>query len=212
MLSDAYPARFLLGIGVSHRGSVARRGAVYERPLSAMRGYLDAMDRAPSTAPEPEVAPRLVLAALGPRMLELAAARADGAHPYFVPVGHTPIARAALGPEPCLAVEQTAVLSTDPAEARRIGRAFVRHYLALPNYANNLRRLGWADSDIANGGSDAIVDAVCVWGDAAAIKKRVDDHLGRGADHVAIQVIRVDINAPVSQEWKTLAPALLAAR
>jgi probable F420-dependent oxidoreductase len=104
------------------------------------------------------------------------------------------------------------VLSTDPATARATARRHMKRYLELDNYANNLRRLGWADSDIANGGSDAIVDAVCVWGDTAAIKKRVDDHLGRGADHVAIQVIRVDINAPVSQEWKALAPAMLAAR
>ncbi|HSD48649.1 MAG TPA: TIGR03620 family F420-dependent LLM class oxidoreductase, partial [Actinomycetota bacterium] len=135
MLTDAYPNRFLLGLGVSHSPSVSRRGGHYERPWGKMREYLDAMDRAASSALEPEAEPRRVLAALGPRMLELAAERALGAHPYFVPVEHTPGARSALGPEPCLAVEQTAVLSTDAEAARRIGRAFARHYLALPNYA-----------------------------------------------------------------------------
>ena len=131
MLSDAYPGRFLLGIGVSHQGSVARRGAVYERPLSAMREYLDAMDRAPSTASEPEVAPRVVLAALGPRMLELGAERGHGVHPYFVPVEHTAFARQRLGPGPVLAVEQTVVLESDPSRAREIARSFAVDYLSL---------------------------------------------------------------------------------
>ena len=160
MLSDAYPGRFVLGIGVSHAGSVARRGGTYERPYSAMREYLDAMDRAPSAAPEPESTPRLVLAALGPRMLELAAERAHGVHPYFVPVEHTAFARQRLGPGPVLAVEQTVVFESDPSEARRVARGFALDYLQTENYARNLRRVGWTDADVAGQGSDALIDAV----------------------------------------------------
>ena len=110
-------------------------------------------------------------------MLELAAERADGAHPYFVPVEHTAFAREHLGPEPFLAVEQAVVLTSDPVEGRRIGRAFAKSYLALPNYTNNLRRLGWGDEDVAGEGSDRLIDAVIAWGDVGAIVKRVRAHL-----------------------------------
>ncbi len=209
-LAEAYPGRFVLGIGVSHAPSVKLRGGDYGKPIETMTAYLDAMDAASYAGPEPSEPVPLVLAALGPRMLELAASRTDGAHPYFVPIEHTPIARAALGPEPCLAVEQTAVLSTDPAEARRIGRAFARHYLALPNYANNLRRLGWSDADIANDGSDRMIDAVIAWGDVDAIVSRVKAHLDAGADHVCVQ-LRVDSSAdPALAGYAELASALLA--
>ncbi|MGZ8605544.1 MAG: TIGR03620 family F420-dependent LLM class oxidoreductase, partial [Actinomycetota bacterium] len=128
LLTDAYPGRFLLGLGVCHGSSVARRGSTYERPIAAMREYLDAIDRAPSSAPEPEAYPRMVLASLGPRMLGLAAERSLGAHPYFVPVEHTAFARQRLGSGPVLAVEQTVVLETDPAEARAIARSFAVDY------------------------------------------------------------------------------------
>jgi probable F420-dependent oxidoreductase len=209
-LADAYPGRFVLGIGVSHAPSVKLRGGDYGKPIETMRTYLDAMDAASYHGPELAEPVPLVLAALGPRMLELAAERTDGAHPYFVPVEHTPMARQALGAEPCLAVEQAAVLSTDPAEARRIGRAFARHYLALPNYANNLRRLGWSDEDIANDGSDRMIDAVIAWGDVDAIVARVRAHLDGGADHVCVQ-LRVDSSAdPALAGYAELASALLA--
>jgi len=188
-LGDAFPDRFLLGIGVSHAPSVARRGHDYRRPLSTMRTYLDGMDAAPYIGPEPSSPPEIVLAALGPRMLRLAAQRTRGAHPYFVPVEHTTFARAELGPEPLLAPEQAVVLSTDPAEARRIARIHTRHYLALDNYRNNLLRLGWSDDDVAGDGSDALVDAVVAWGDVAAIQERVAAHLEEGADHVCVQVL-----------------------
>jgi probable F420-dependent oxidoreductase len=174
-----------------------------------MTAYLDAMDAAPYAGPEPAEPVPLVLAALGPRMLELAAARADGAHPYFVPVEHTPVARARLGSEPCLAVEQTAVLSTDPETARRIARAFARHYLALPNYANNLRRLGWADEEIANDGSDRLIDAVIAWGDVDAIVRRVRAHLDAGADHVCVQLRAESSADPALAGYAELASALL---
>ena len=209
-LAEAFPGRFVLGIGVSHAPSVKARGGDYGRPIEQMTTFLDAMGAAAYAGPAPGEPVPLVLAALGPRMLELAAARADGAHPYFVPIEHTPFARKALGPEPCLAVEQTAVLATDAGEARRIGRAFARHYLALPNYANNLRRLGWSAEDIANDGSDRLIDAVIAWGDVDAIVARVQAHLDAGADHVCVQ-LRVDSSAdPALAGYAELASALLA--
>ncbi|MGH2590965.1 MAG: LLM class F420-dependent oxidoreductase, partial [Actinomycetota bacterium] len=134
---------------MSHAPAVARRGASYARPVSVMREYLDAMSRAPSSAPEPEAYPRMVLAALGPRMLGLAAERTLGAHPYFVPVEHSAFARRRLGPGPVLAVEQTVVLESDPAKARAIARAFAGGYLQTANYANNLKRMGWIDADVS---------------------------------------------------------------
>ncbi len=208
-LAEAFPGRFVLGIGVSHAPSVATRGGSYGKPVETMVAYLDGMAAAAYAGPDPGEPVPLVLAALGPRMLELAAARADGAHPYFVPVDHTPIARRALGPEPCLAVEQTAVLSTDPVEARRIGRAFARHYLALPNYANNLRRLGWSDDDIANDGTDRLIDAVIAWGDVDAIAARVRAHLDAGADHVCVQLRAESSADPALAGYAELASALL---
>jgi probable F420-dependent oxidoreductase len=209
-LAEAYPGRYVLGIGVSHAPSVQTRGGSYGKPIETMTAYLDAMDAASYAGPEPGEPVPLVLAALGPKMLELAASRADGAHPYFVPVEHTPIARAAIGNECCLAVEMTAVLSTDPATARRIGRGFARHYLALPNYANNLRRLGWADEDIASDGSDKMIDAVVAWGDVDAIVARAKAHLDAGADHVCVQ-LRADSSAdPVVEGFRELASGLLA--
>jgi probable F420-dependent oxidoreductase len=209
-LAEAYPGRFVLGIGVSHAPSVATRGGTYGKPIETMIEYLDGMANAAFAGPEPGEPVPLVLAALGPRMLELAAERADGAHPYFVPVEHTPMARAALGPEPCLAVEQTAVLSTNADEARRIGRAFAKHYLALPNYANNLRRLGWSDEDIANDGSDRLIDAVIAWGDVDAIVGRVKAHLDAGADHVCVQLRVESSSDPALAGYAELAAGLLA--
>ena len=197
---EQYPGRFVLGIGVSHAPSVESRGGVYGNPLEQMTAYLDAMDAAVYAAPAPEPAVPLVLAALGPKMLELAAARADGAHPYFVPVEHTSFARQHLGPEPALIVEQTAVLTTDRQRGLEIARAFARNYLALPNYANNLRRIGWSDDDVANDGSDALIDAVVAIGDVDAIVGRVRRHLEAGADTVCLQL----------REAKSSDPALSA--
>jgi probable F420-dependent oxidoreductase len=209
-LAEAYPGRFVLGIGVSHAPSVESRGHEYGKPVASMTAYLDAMDAASYAGPELAAPVPLVLAALGPRMLELAAARADGAHPYFVPVEHTPFARKTLGSDSCLAVEQTAVLSTDPEAARRRGRGFARHYLALPNYANNLRRLGWSDDDIANDGSDRLIDAVVAWGDVDSIVARVKAHLDAGADHVCVQ-LRADSSAdPSIAGYRELAAGLLS--
>jgi probable F420-dependent oxidoreductase len=209
MLTDAYPGRFLLGVGVSHAPSVGRRGGAYARPVSAMRAYLDAMTRAPSAAPEPDAFPRMVLAALGPRMLSLAAEQTLGAHPYFVPVEHTAFARQRLGPGPVLAVEQTVVLETDPAKARKIARAFASDYLRTTNYATNLKRMGWTDSDLSRDGSDALIDALIAWGDVDKIALRVRQHLDAGADHVCVQPVTEDENDVAVDALRELAPALL---
>jgi probable F420-dependent oxidoreductase len=206
-LVDAYPDRFLLGMGVSHAPSVKTRGQRYAKPFEHMREYLDAMDAAPYVGPKVE-APR-VLAALGPRMLRLSAERALGAHPYFVPVEHTTQAREELGDGPLLAVEQAAVLSDDPATARAAARRHMKRYLDLDNYTNNLRRLGWSDADLASGGSDKLVDAIVVWGDAGAIRSRVAEHRKRGADHVCLQVLRTDLAAPPTRELEAIAKVVL---
>jgi probable F420-dependent oxidoreductase len=171
-----------------------------------MTAYLDAMDGAQYGAPLPEQPVPLVLASLGPKMLELAAERTDGGHPYFVPVEHTSIARQHLGPEACLATEVTAVLTTDRSAGLDIARAFAKHYLVLPNYANNLKRLGWAQADIDNE-SDAIIDAVVAIGDVDAIVKRVQAHLDAGADHVCMQLRGERSNDPSIDGYRELASA-----
>jgi len=206
-LVDAYPDRFLLGLGVSHAPTVQTRGQSYARPLEYMRRYLDAMDAAPYVGPKVEV-PR-VLAALGPQMLRLSAERTLGAHSYFVPLEHTAVARKELGAGPLLAVEQAAVLNEDPVPARGIARRHMKRYLELDNYVNNLRRLGWGDVDLADGGSDKLVDAIVAWGDTAAIKGRIDDHRKRGADHVCLQVLRADLKASPTADLERIAKAVL---
>jgi probable F420-dependent oxidoreductase len=207
-LWDAYPGRFLLGIGVSHAPSVKARGHDYQRPLEHMRAYLDAMDAARYDAPGERRPPR-VLAALGDGMLRLAAERAEGAHSYFVPVEHTAHAREVLGAEPLLAVEQTVVLDTDPAAARAVARAFATHYLELSNYSNNLLRLGFDERDVAGEGSDRVIDAVIAWGDEDAIAARVREHLDAGADHVCLQVRGADSADPRLDDLRRLAQVLL---
>jgi probable F420-dependent oxidoreductase len=202
-LNEAWDARFTLGLGVSHAPSVASRGGDYRRPLSAMRAYLDAMDGV-----EGERAPRL-LAALAPGMLELARDRADGAHTYFVPPEHTAVAREALGAERTLAVEQAVVLEADPERAREIARRHTVRYLSLPNYRNNLLRLGIEAADLDGGGSDALVDRIVAWGGEEAVAGRVRAHLAAGADHVCVQVLTADDRSPLA-ELERLAPTLLA--
>lgn len=211
-LAEAYPERFLLGMGVSHQPSVeGLRGQTYDKPLATMRSYLDRMDSALYLAPRPAEAPPRVLAALGPKMLELAATRAAGAHPYFVPVEHTPFAREHLGEGPLLCVEQAVVLETDPTRAREAARTYTRIYTPLPNYTNNLRRFGFDDADFAEAGSDRLVDAVVAWGTVDDVRDRVQAHLDAGADHVCIQVISADGFAVVPHgEWAELAAALLS--
>ena len=203
-LADAYPGRFLLGLGVSHAPSVAARGHDYSKPIGTMRSYLDAMDAAAFRVPEPEEQPARVLAALGPKMLELAAERTRGAHPYFTPPEHTARAREIMGAGPWLAPEQAFVLDTDPSAARAKSREHMAYYLALDNYRRNLLRLGFADEDFADGGSDRLVDAIVAWGDVDAVRDRVKAHLDAGADHVCVQAVGAD---PLD-ELRRVAPAL----
>lgn len=208
-LSEAFPDRFLLGLGVSHQPAVEGfHGTAYDKPYSTMVSYLDAMDRGLFFAPQPESAPQRVLAALGPKMLRLAADRGVGAHPYFVPVEHTAIARAAMGDGPLLAPEQAVVFDTDPTSARTTARRHMATYLSLPNYTNNLRRLGWADADIADGGSDALVDAIVAWGSLDTIVERIRSHHAAGADHVCVQVLPEDPRGLPMSEWRELATAI----
>ena len=208
-LCAAFPGRFLLGIGVSHRLVVEGiRGHAYGPPLAAMQAYLDAMDAAPYDPPRAADEPR-VLAALGPKMLELARDRAAGAHPYLVPVEHTERARQVLGPGPLLAPEQAVVLERDPDRAREIARTHMAVYLGLENYTNTLRRLGYGDADLADGGSSRLVDALVGWGSLEDVVGRVRAHLEAGADHVAVQVLPSDPTALPRREWRLLAPALL---
>lgn len=208
-LAEAYNDRFLLGIGVSHAPLVGMRGHDYAKPLSAMRRYLDAMDSAPFMAAGPATPPKRVIAALAPKMLQLAAERAWGSHPYFVPPEHTAYARKILGNGPLLAPEQAAVLETDPAQAREIARTHMSTYLGLPNYVNNLKRLGFTDDDIASGGSDRLVDAIVVWGTIDAVVQRVRAHHDAGADHVCVQVLDPDPRVLPLRQWRELAPALV---
>ncbi|MHB8612936.1 MAG: LLM class F420-dependent oxidoreductase [Candidatus Dormibacteraceae bacterium] len=209
-LAEAYPARFLLGIGVSHQPNVEEvRGHVYGRPVATMRAYLEAMSTAPYQSVQPPERPATVLAALGPNMLKLAAERTDGAHPYFVPVEHTRRARAILGPDAVLAPEQAVVLETDPARARAVARGHTQTYLRLPNYANNLRRLGYSEADLSGSGTDRLVDDVVAWGDLDRVSSRIRSHLEAGANHVLVQVLAKDLRALPMEAWKALAKRLL---
>jgi len=188
-LNEQSAGRFVLGLGVSHIPLVEVRQHVYGKPVATMRAYLEAMAVAPYHSVTPTSAPKTVLAALGPKMLELAAELTDGAHPYNVTPEHTAQARALLGAGKLLCVEQAAVLETNPAAARALGRKFLNLYLGLPNYVNNWRRLGFTDTDFAAGGSDRLIDAVIAWGDEKAIRARIEAHWQAGADHVCIQAI-----------------------
>jgi probable F420-dependent oxidoreductase len=199
-LEARFEGRFLLGVGASHSAIVQN----YEQPYTRVVEYLDALDALDQPVP-PE---RRILAALRPRMLELAAARALGAHPYFVPVEHTARAREILGAGPVLAPEVAVVLETDRAAALALARQYAAIYLPLPNYANNLRHFGFGDADFADGGSDRLIEAVIPWGDAETIARRVHEHLDAGADHVCVQAVAGFEGFPLAH-YRELAPALL---
>ncbi|HKE12579.1 MAG TPA: TIGR03620 family F420-dependent LLM class oxidoreductase [Myxococcota bacterium] len=192
-LGDLTGGRFVLGIGVSHSHLVTGvRKHAYGKPVSTMRDYLEAMKGKPYMAPAPPSEPPILLAALRPRMLQLAKELAQGAHPYFVPPEHTTRARKILGPGPWLAPEQMVLRETNPGKARTIARGAMKIYLSLPNYQNNLRWLGYDDHDLKDGGSDRLVDAIVCWGDEQTIASRIKAHLDAGADHVCIQPLRAD--------------------
>lgn len=209
-LAEAYPGRFLLGIGVSHRPSVEQvRGHTYGQPVATMRAYLEAMSKAPYQAVEPPEKPQTILAALGPNMLKLAAEYTSGAHPYFVPVEHTRLARETLGPKPLLAPELAVVLETNADRARTIARVHTKYYLGLTNYTNNLRRLGYTEEDLDGGGTDRLVDEVVAWGALDQVASRINAHFEAGANHVCVQVLAEDPRALPMDEWRALAKQLL---
>jgi len=208
-LADLSDGRVILGIGVSHGHLVSQvRGHEYGKPVTTMRNYLDKMESALFMAKQPDETPPVVLAALRPRMLELAAERTQGAHPYFVPPEHTARAREILGEGPLLCPEQMVLRETDPTRARDTARKAMAVYLGLPNYQNALKWLGFEDADFVDGGSDRVVDAIVAWGDDDAIRARVREHWDAGADHVCIQALRPDGNpGPDLALLEALAPA-----
>ncbi len=189
-LAEQSGDRFLLGLGVSHAPIVAGvRKLDYSKPLTQMREYLSGMAESAYMAVPPPVAPKTVLAALGPKMLELSASAADGALPYWTTPEHTVIAKEKLGDDKMLCVEQKVVLTTDPTEARGAGRAALAMYIHLPNYFKNWFRLGYTEDDLADGGSDRLVDGLVAWGSAAQIEERLQAHVDAGATHLAIQAL-----------------------
>ena len=213
-VAEAFEGRFLLGLGVSHQHLVeGLRKHDYSRPLSHMRWYLERMHKAVFMAHGPEELPEMVLAALGPKMLQLSAEATAGAHPYFVPPEHTAVARETMGSDAALYPEQMVILDTDAASARALARKSMAIYLGLPNYANNLLRLGFSQADIdggpGGGPSDRLVDAIVVWGTPEQIAARVRAHLDAGADHVGVQVLADDPDT-TAEGWRILAPVLLA--
>ncbi|HEX6356768.1 LLM class F420-dependent oxidoreductase [Actinophytocola sp.] len=195
-VAAAYPDRFLLGIGVGHRPLVGDR---YTKPYDKLVSYLDGLDEAGVPVSN------RVLAALGPKVLGLARDRTAGAHPYFTTPEHTAQAREIVGEGKLVVPEQKVVLATDPVEARALARKALNFYLSLPNYTNNWLRLGFSESDLADGGSDRLVDALITWGDEDTIRERVEAHLAAGADQVALQVLNEDKLSVL----RSLAPALV---
>jgi probable F420-dependent oxidoreductase len=208
-LEEAFPGRFLLGLGVSHEHLVDRvRKHDYSKPYSKMVSYLDQMDATVFMAVGPRERPPTVLAALGPRMLRLAAEKADGAHPYFVPVEHTARAREIMGPDAILAPEQMVVLEADRTKAFEIARAGMAVYLRAPNYVNNLKRLGFTDDDVADGASDRLVDAIVATCGVETAVERVRAHFEAGASHVCVQVLGEKPTSVPEGGWAELAAGL----
>jgi probable F420-dependent oxidoreductase len=203
-LTAEHGDRFLLGIGVSHAPLIdAGEPGRYRKPLAATATFLDGLD----AAPQPVPTENRVLAALGPKMLTLSATRARGAHPYLVTPEHTAAARSTLGEGPLLLPEQTVILTDSSEEAHTIGTDWLRVYLTLPNYANNLLRSGFSEDDLAQV-SDRLFDAIIAWGDEGAILRRVAEHHAAGADHVCVQVLLADPQAFPREQWRRIAAAL----
>ncbi|MFE7311705.1 TIGR03620 family F420-dependent LLM class oxidoreductase [Streptomyces sp. NPDC057555] len=203
LLADAYPDRHVLGLGF---GGEPRPGV---KPLAAMNGYLDELDALEAADPRPRALMRRVLAAYGPRMLELARERSAGAHTYHVNVAHTAQAREILGPDPFLGVEQAVLFESDPEVARARAREHLHGYLATLYNIAKFRRLGYAEEEIAGGGSDRLVDDFVFWGDVDAVAEKLHGHLGAGADHVGVQVIGVEPGRSAMPYWRRLGEALL---
>jgi len=208
-LAGAFPDRFVLGLGVSHRPLVEMRGHDYHSPLSTMRAYLNDMHEARFDAAQPEHDPPWLLAALGPKRLELSRNLADGAHPYLVTPQHTAEAREILGDGPLLAVEQAVAPATDRKEALRLAHSHLSRYLHLPNYRNSLLRQGFQEADLSGEGSERLAEGLVAWGSEGDIRERVSEHLSAGADQVCVQVLTDGPVDGLRERWRSLAPALL---
>jgi probable F420-dependent oxidoreductase len=205
-----FPGRFIAGLGVSHAPLVERmRGHEYAGPVATMRAYLSAMAQAPFIAAPPEIEPPIVLAALGPKMLELAAEQTAGVHPYLVTPAWTARTREIVGPDAEVAVMHAVALTDDEEVWRSRAHSFLEIYTGLPNYRNSWLRQGFEESDFVRGGSERLKEAMVVRGDEAAVAAAVQAHLDAGASHVCLQVLGSDtVTAPIA-DWATLAPALL---
>jgi len=209
-LAEAFPGRFVLGMGIGHAEEVeSALGRSYDKPIATMRHYLDGMDGAPYRGPEPGRPAAILIAAMAPRMLALAAERTAGTHPYFVPVAHTAAARAAVGAGPTIAVGLPVVLDDDATRARATAREHAAKYLRWKNYRANLRRAGYGEEEIDGHGSDRLVEDIIVQGDAQAIRARVLEHLEAGADHVSVQPLPAFGDRFPVEALTRLAPALL---
>jgi len=208
-LAEAWPNRFVLGIGVSHVPLVNARGHQYERPLSAMRAYLEAMGNAPYRATMPDPPPPVLLAALGVKMLQLARERTAGAHPYFVPAEHTLEARGILGDARLLAPEHAVVFARNREGARATGERYMKTYLNLENYRRNLERLGWPRDQLEPPGGDRLFDAVVAWGEDEVIASKLRLHRDAGADHIAVQVLTATPDRAPLDDLRRLAPLLV---
>lgn len=211
-LHDQSGGRFLLGLGVSHGTAMESiLGKPYPKPLASMRAYLDAIENAMWWGPELDGDPPIVLAALGPLMLKLAAERTMGAHPYFAPPSNTVRSREIMGNSAWLCPEQKLLLETDPTQARERARMAMAGPLTMPNYRGNLMRAGFEENELDEGGSDRVVDAVVAWGDLDALVQRVREHLSAGATHVCIQPLSSSNPArPDVELLEALAPRLCA--
>jgi probable F420-dependent oxidoreductase len=207
-VEEERPNRLLVGLGTSHAPMVEAAGFSYRRPLQRLVSYLDELDQNVPTIPTD----RRVLGVLGPKALDLAARRSAGAHPYLVTPEYTRGARAQIGPDPLLAVEQKVVLETNPRRARAIARARLALYLRLPNYTNSFLRQGFNEDDFTGGGSDRLVDGLVAWGTVKQVLGRVTEHLSAGADHVAIQVLDSEDYQPTNPLpralWRELAAGI----
>jgi probable F420-dependent oxidoreductase len=208
-IAGAHPGRFVLGLGVSHRPLVEMRGHDYSSPLSTMRAYLKDMRKAQFTAAQPEHDAPCLLAALGPKMLELSRDLADGAHPYLVTPQHTVEAREILGDGPLLAVEQAVAPTDDREEALRLARSHLSRYMRAPNYRNSWLRQGFSEEDLSGDGSDRLAEGLVAWGSESDIHKRVSEHFSAGADQVCVQVLTDDPAEGLRERWRYLAPVLL---
>lgn len=207
-LADAHPERFVLGMGVAHRTSAAARGHRYDKPLQAMREYLEEMDSAAYDGHRPEYPAVRVLAALGPKMTKLAAELTDGVHTFLSTPDHTAATRELVGPDALVAVEQAVLVADNEQEARMAARENFERFMRWPNYRRHLLRLGFADDDLTGDASDRVIDAIYAWGDEAAIERRIAEHLAAGADNVSMQAIPVG-TVDEAEALRRLAPAVL---